>query len=124
MEAVLIYLLKAAGLTSIFYILYMLLLQNDTNFQVNRKFLLGGILTSIILPGIYFTKKVFVEAVDYSQFTNVATSSTPEITEPIIDWWQIIGILYLIVTGFLILKFLFQISQIVSLIMTKKRSLL
>jgi len=60
MEILLIYILKSAGLISLFYILYILLLKNDTSFTANRKFLLGGIFTSLILPAIYFTKKVLI----------------------------------------------------------------
>ena len=62
MENLLIYLLKSAGLLSLFYILYILLLKNDTSFTANRKFLIGGILASLVLPAIYFTKTVFINA--------------------------------------------------------------
>jgi len=122
METTLIYLLKSAGLCSVFYILYALLLQNDTNFQLNRKFLLGGIITSLVLPGIYFTKTIFIEPIDYSQFTNLSTSSTAEVVVESINWWMILGVCYSIITGFLLLKFLFELSQILYLISITKHT--
>jgi len=120
METTLIYLLKSAGLSTIFYLLYVLLLQNDTNFQLNRKFLLGGILTSFVLPGIYFTKKIIVAPIDYSQFTNLGSTSSTALIKETINWWQIVGVIYLAITSIFLLKFLFELSQILYLIATLK----
>tara|TARA_R100000935_G_scaffold34501_1_gene55148 strand:+ start:765 stop:3092 length:2328 start_codon:yes stop_codon:yes gene_type:complete len=113
MESLLIYLLKSAGLLSLFYILYILLLKNDTAFTANRKFLLGGIVGSAILPAIYFTKTVIVNApvFSYSQFSNSEIVSVQE-TKVTTDWWQIIGILYLAISGFFFLQLLFRSALI------------
>lgn len=120
MHIILIYLLKSAVLISVFYILYILLLQKDTNFQMNRKYLLGGILTSFVLPGIYLTKKILVAPVDYSQFENVGSISTPLIREETIDWWQIVGAIYLIITAALLIRFVFQLLKLLHFINTSK----
>ncbi|SDS19625.1 BlaR1 peptidase M56 [Gillisia sp. Hel1_33_143] len=120
MHIILIYLSKSAVLISVFYILYILLLQKDTNFQMNRKYLLGGILTSFVLPGIYLTKKILVAPVDYSQFENVGSISTPLIREETIDWWQIVGVIYLIITAALLIRFVFQLLKLLHFINTSK----
>ena len=62
METFLIYLLKSAGLLSLFFLFYSLLLKKDTSFITNRKFLLAGLTTSAILPAIYFTKTVIIQS--------------------------------------------------------------
>src|SRR5690606_25671659 len=41
---------------------YILLLKRDTTFITNRRFLIGGIITSVVLPSIYFTKTVILKA--------------------------------------------------------------
>ncbi|WP_034889990.1 M56 family metallopeptidase [Gillisia sp. Hel_I_29] len=120
MHIILIYLLKSAVLISVFYILYILLLQKDTNFQINRKYLLGGILTSFVLPGIYLTRKILVAPVDYSQFENVGSISTPIIREETIDWWQIVGVIYLLITAALLIRFIFQLLKLLHFINTSK----
>ncbi|WP_166435219.1 hypothetical protein [Christiangramia sabulilitoris] len=58
MESLLIYLIKASALIAIFFLSYFTLLKKETSFLLNRKFLAAGILTSMVLPSIYFTKKV------------------------------------------------------------------
>ncbi len=118
MESLLIYILKSAGIISLFYILYMLLLKNDTAFTENRRFLLGGILASLIIPAIYFTKKVLVNPpeVFYNSSPNINYTLVSETATPELDWWMIAGIIYLIITGFLLLRFCFKIFQILKMI--------
>lgn len=119
MESFLIYILKAAGIISIFYILYIVLLKSDTTFQANRKFLLGGIFTSLILPAIYFTKKVMVQAPEIIYSASSQDSNLillPESTALELDWWMIAGVTYLIITAFFVFKFFFRILQISKMI--------
>ena len=118
MESLLIYILKSAGLLSIFYVLYMLLLKNDTSFSANRKFLLGGIFASIVLPSVYFTKKVLVNAPEifYDISSNSNEMLVSETTSQGIDWLMIAGSIYLIITGFFLLRFCFRIFQILKMI--------
>ena len=49
------YLLKSGGILSLFYIVYGLLLKKDTLFNLNRSYLLIGILAAVTLPIIQFT---------------------------------------------------------------------
>ncbi|PKD19598.1 hypothetical protein APR41_03050 [Salegentibacter salinarum] len=117
MEAFLNYLLKSAGLLCIFYLAYIILLKKETNFQVNRRFLLGGILTSAVLPAIYFTRKVTVEASSFS-FNDVPVT-THVSSEDIISTtgtWEILGVIYLLGTLFFLVKISVQLFNIQKLI--------
>lgn len=60
MEAFFIYFLKANGLLITFYLAYYFLLQKETFFNKNRWFLLSGLLISILLPLITYTKIVWI----------------------------------------------------------------
>jgi bla regulator protein blaR1 len=111
MEGFFIYLLKSAGLMSIFYICYLLLLRNDTSFNLNRKYLLGGIIASAILPSLYFTKKVFVEIPEQTFYTHsqALPESISSSVSPTSNLWEVTGYLFLAVVAFLFLRFLLQL---------------
>ncbi len=117
MESFFLYLLKSASLLSMFHVAYILLLKNDTSFEANRKFLLGGIAAAIVLPSIYFTKTVILKPI-------VQSSGSATIGESIItnqfSGWQILGAIYLLVTGILIIRSLIQIFGIIRLIKANK----
>ncbi|MCP9198395.1 M56 family metallopeptidase [Gramella sp. GC03-9] len=117
MEDLVIYILKVGGLLSIFYLSYALLLRQETSFELNRKFFLAGLLGSLILPLIYFTKKVYIEAQSAHLNALPAPFEFATVTEEnSIDWWQVAGIVYLIVSGFLLLRLILQLSSIFRLI--------
>ena len=61
MELVAIYLLKSCGLLLLFFTAYHFLLRKETFFTANRWFLVAGLVTSVILPLVVFTKIVWVE---------------------------------------------------------------
>ena len=61
MEALFIYLIKSSGLVALFYIAYVLLLRKETFFNSNRWFLLAGLVTSVVLPFVIFTKIIWIE---------------------------------------------------------------
>ena len=117
MEALLIYILKSAGLLSIFYLAYIVLLKRDTSFQANRKFLLGGILASAVLPAIYFTRTVILEANNFSvnQFP-VATQQFSEETASTFTLWEILGLIYILIATFLIGRIVVQLYSVFKLI--------
>lgn len=64
MEDLFLYLVKSCGLLIVFLAFYHLLLKRDNSFKNNRGFLLGGIIASAVLPAVYFTRKLVVEAVE------------------------------------------------------------
>lgn len=95
MESLFIYLAKSTGLIIMFYLAYFFLLRKETFFNSNRWFLLSGLITSILLPLIIFTKVIWVNP-SPSNFN----WSKIQITTPIqnnsleINWYYAFGIIY------------------------------
>lgn len=117
MEPFLTYLLKSTAVLSIFYLVYLFLLKNETSFVENRKFLLGGIIASAVLPAVYFTRKVFVEAPNSSiNEIPISTNATSEGLAPYWGTWEIVGIIYLLVSAFFLIKIAVQLFNIYILI--------
>lgn len=124
MESILIYLLKSAGLLSIFYLAYYFLLKNGTCFQQNRWFLFGGILAAFLLPSLEYTHTVLVEnAQTAAGFpVEIATgSSLPQSVTPV-DWWQISGIIYLVGLTVFLLKFFIQLLSLILVLRRSKKT--
>ncbi|AXB57934.1 M56 family metallopeptidase [Flavobacterium fluviale] len=61
MEALFIFILKSSGLLAMFYFAYILLLRKETFFNSSRFFLIAGLITSVILPFVVYTKVIWVE---------------------------------------------------------------
>ncbi|RYJ38763.1 Peptidase M56, BlaR1 [Flavobacterium anhuiense] len=62
MEALFIFILKSSGLLAMFYFAYIFLLRKETFFNSSRWFLIAGLITSVVLPFVVYTKVVLVEA--------------------------------------------------------------
>ncbi|MFC6859218.1 M56 family metallopeptidase [Zunongwangia atlantica] len=124
MQDVLIYLLKSSALIGLFYFAYFLLLKQETSFMQNRKFLLVGLVSSLVLPFIYFTQKEYIEAqgsnAPYIAFTEFAPQENLPIEEPI-DWWQIGFYVYLLGIAIMAFKFLFQLYSLQRIINSGKQ---
>ena len=109
METLFIYLLKSSGLIAVFYLAYHFLVRKETFFTSNRWFLITGLFTSLLLPLFTITKVVYVERPkialeDLVAYTN-ATATTQAIpVAETIDWMLMLGLLYGIVSGVLLLK--------------------
>jgi len=71
------YLLKASGVTVIFYVFYKIFLQRDTFFESNRWFLLIGLITSVFIP--LFVIPIYVEqapvSLDHFVFSEPAVTT-------------------------------------------------
>ena len=95
METIFIYGIKSSGLIGIFYFAYYFMLRKETFFNSNRWFLLAGLITSVILPLVVFTKIIWIN----SSLTNFNLSNIP-VTTPIenevfeINWYYIFAFVY------------------------------
>ncbi len=120
MEAILIYLLKSAGVLAIFFFSYQLFLKKETFFRTNRHYLLGGILGSLLLPLVIFTNYVYVEPVVESFNPNWLFSDIPitynvvEEDEPF-NWLQFTTYVYLIGVLILGIRFAIQLTSLFKL---------
>ncbi|SHH56439.1 M56 family metallopeptidase [Flavobacterium defluvii] len=110
MEAILVYIAKSAGLIALFYCAYYFLLRKETFFNSNRWFLLTGLITSVLLPFIVYTKVIWVNPAPISNF-NLANVNFIQKTESKtfeINWFYLLLAVYCI--GFLILLIKFAID--------------
>ena len=76
MEALFIFILKSSGLLAMFYFAYIFLLRKETFFNSSRWFLLTGLITSVILPFVVYTKIIWVEATPAPALDPIITTTT------------------------------------------------
>ena len=121
MEALFIYIAKSGGLLILFYCAYYFLLRQETFFNSSRWFLLAGLVTSVALPLLFYTKIVWVDPqisnINYSQ-VYIPQNIEKETFE--IDWNLVSLIIYTI--GFLafMIKFTFDFYSLNSILKNKK----
>jgi beta-lactamase regulating signal transducer with metallopeptidase domain len=115
MENLLLYIAKASGVLFLFYGVYILFLRKETFFSSNRWFLLGGIITSVIIPYITITKYKTVEPQPL-YFTDATATNTTPITQESINWLEILSIIYITVIVVLSIRFILQLISLYKLI--------
>ncbi|WP_281233386.1 M56 family metallopeptidase [Flavobacterium gelatinilyticum] len=135
MEALFIFIAKASGLTALFYFAYYFLLRKETFFTSSRWFLLAGLLTSVILPFIIYTKVIWIDPapVSYAPSTYVLNSSpaytaasynaNPQGIEEKtfeIDWNMVSIVIYTLGFAAFMLKFAIDFYSLNSVLKGKK----
>ena len=122
MEAIFIFIAKSSGLMVLFYFAYYFLLRKETFFSSNRWFLMAGLITSIVLPFIVYTKIVWVKPtpitqLNYSQ-NYISQAIVPETFE--INWNYVMIAIYAI--GFIafLLKLTIDFYSLNSVLKGKK----
>ncbi len=120
-----IYLLKSSGLLALFYFVYLAVLRKETFFKANRLYLLFGILASLTLPFITFTKTIYKEAPLVTSFRVLDTLSLePTLSEASsysVDPWILLLFAYILGTSFMLYRFSKQLFSLYTLI--KKHSI-
>lgn len=121
MEELGIYLLKTAGVLSIFVIVYHLLLRKLTFFNANRYFLLFGIAASILFPLIEITQTVYVEQPELIYMPQqIATPMAVMLQEPtpppLMDSAQLLMMLYVSISLFFMGKMVVELLSLRRLI--------
>ena len=108
MENLLIYFLKVNGLIILFYLMYVVFLRKETFFVSNRWYFLTGLVLSLILPLITFTKTIWIEPAPISEVYEESiplTYSQVEIpVQETIDWSLILMSAYIVISILIILK--------------------
>ena len=122
MEALLIYIEKSSGLVVLFYCAYYFLLRKETFFNSNRWFLLAGLITSLALPFLVYTKVIWVESTPMTDLTlpQLAINQSIEEEHFEINWNYIILFIYSI--GFItfLIKFAMDFNSLHSILKGKK----
>ncbi|WP_124979833.1 M56 family metallopeptidase [Nonlabens xiamenensis] len=120
------YLLKSAGVLSIFVLVYQLLLRKLTFFKANRLFLLFGLLASIFFPLIEITQTVYVEQpetlnIPGQWITPMAGVLEQPMPEPSIDFWELGLYFYLAVSIFFLGKIVVELSSLIKILRAGKK---
>ena len=93
METLFIYLVKSSGLLAVFFLSYHIMLRKETFFTSNRWFLLAGLITSVVLPLVVFTKIIWVEpVVTNNGWSNIPVSNYTE-EESLQDYFPLLSVL-------------------------------
>jgi hypothetical protein len=120
METLFIYGIKASGLVTMFYLSYHFLLRKETFFNSNRWFLLAGLITSVVLPLVVFTKIVWVDPIptnfDWSQIPAIAPIKEESFE---INWYLVLGIVYSIGILVFLMKFAFDFYSLSKILKDK-----
>lgn len=116
MENLLIYFVKANGLIILFYLMYVLFLRKETFFTSNRWYLIGGLVLSLILPLITFTKTIWVEPTPIPViYEEVISANNNAIEVPIqettLDWTLILITAYAVISILLLMKITFELAS-------------
>jgi len=121
MEALFIFIAKSGGLLVLFYCAYYFLLRKETFFSSNRWFLLAGLVTSVVLPFVVYTKTVWVDptpvlANNFQINIPQANAATPFT----IDWNLTLLAVYAIGFLALVIKFAVDFYSLNSVLKGKK----
>lgn len=121
MEAFGIYLLKVSALMGIFYLAYLLFLRKETFFNSNRWFLLAGLITSMVMPFITYTKVIWVDPAPVYDYSEIPQTYVPvQETGFEINWFMVMAILYGVGIAVFLIKFLIDCYAIKQLLKDPK----
>jgi hypothetical protein len=128
MNALLVYMFKAAIYLSAFYLIYYLLLSRDTTYSRNRAFILLSLASAMILPGItlqninYFDNRFFGRYLSEVFISASATSEKAGNSNPDFAPLNIICLVYLAGAAIFGLKLLTDLINLLFLILRRKKN--
>ncbi len=121
MENFIIYMAKVSGLLILFYTAYHIFLRKETFFNSNRWFLLAGLITSIILPFVVYTKTVWINAMPQQPMESIDLNQLIAMQQAImaqqqeadkINWFDVAAGIYFAGVIFLILRFVYKLISL------------
>ncbi len=106
------FILKAAAVLTLFYLVYKIFLERETFFQSIRAYLLLGLVSSLLLPGLKIREYVYVETIELTQ-SQAITEASPAMGQAFsMDWSEVLAWIYLSGLVFFALRFLFQLGSL------------
>jgi len=125
METLFIFIAKSSGLLVLFYCAYYFLLRKETFFNSNRWFLLAGLITSVVLPFLVYTKIIWVDPAPVAnmKYASLYVTNVPRISEQEsfeINWNYVILAVYTIGFLALLIKFAIDFYSLSSVLKGKK----
>ncbi len=115
MESYIVYLLKSGGVLFLFYLCYQLLLKKETLFKENRIFLLTGLVVSVFLPLVVFTKTVFLELSAQEKIGNGAFAITAS-NNSFLEWSVLLSFAYFLGVILFLYRLALEVYQLYGII--------
>ncbi|MHB8093677.1 MAG: M56 family metallopeptidase [Candidatus Aminicenantales bacterium] len=109
-----VYLLRSGACLAVFYVFYRLVLEKDTNFALNRAFLVGSAALSLVLP-LARVPSPFVRAVVHSPVPALSFSeeaARAAVSAPALEPADVLLAVYAAGAGLFLLLFLVRIGRI------------
>ena len=122
-----VYILKSAICLALFYLFYRLLLSKETFHRFNRIALLGLLVLSCIVPlievGTEATNMVNRQFISWEEMLMMAEMSTiaEEVVTPTLSWREVLLLLYLVGIVFFLVRNLWSLGRMLSLINSCKK---
>ena len=122
-----VYILKSAICLALFYLFYRLLLSKETFHRFNRLALLGLLVLSCIVPlievGTGATNVVNRQFISWEEMLMMAEMSTiaGEVVTPTLSWREVLLLLYLVGIAFFLVRNLWSLGRMLSLINSCKK---
>ena len=123
MEAVFMYILKVNFLITLFYLVYKLALSKETFYNYSRWYLLSGLLISVLLPIVTFTKIEYYEMKEVvaNQMGNTVSKVVPIsneviVQEPFFTTQELLLLAYGIICFGFFIKTLFDFFKLLKII--------
>lgn len=122
MEALVLYSLKAAGVTTVFYLLWRILLRKETLHRLNRVILVLTPVLSMILPLCVIT--IRKTATGPGPEANAAAGALEEVSIHGTNLWTIIGVIYLAGVALALLRIAWSAIRLSMLLKEGEKSIL
>jgi TonB family protein len=113
------YLVQSTVSIIVLYLVYWLFLKRDTFFSVNRFFLAGSIVFSLIFPAIRWNIISATPDSAYAVLLQTVTITPEEVGEVVtshLTLWNILAIIYLTGASLFFVRFIFQVLQVLRLV--------
>ncbi len=114
------YLIKASAITALFYIIYKISLQRETFFELNRWFLLIGLVAAFLLPFIVIPIYVEVPPLEFSGYI-FETPITPENTEKPFNLLEYVPLIYCLGVLSFSIRFIVQFTSLALVLIKNKK---
>lgn len=115
--------LKMSAISIVIWLFWFIFLRNVTHFSLVRVFLVGGLISSMLLP----LAVPFLQELLAINAQNIGINASYMLKEVVIisgknsfDWWRLISIAYVIITSALIIRFTIQLARIALLVYNNK----
>ncbi len=112
MEDFLVYILKSAGVSTLFLLCYLIFLKKETFFNHNRVFLLVGLILSFIIPLISIKEVVWIEPATLPAINNTSLLESDPNGKWAFDWISVLSILYILGATLFLIRFLVNLLSL------------